>query len=116
MSQGSPPRDKDSQPDDIAAQNALYDLSQLDSASLDQAEPDWDSPHNPSDVLRLEVATYIGHMSAELSRMASKSDLGLLSYFLDMAAVEAREIANRLGLQLHAASSGTGPELDQSLT
>ncbi|MCX7325769.1 MAG: hypothetical protein NTZ14_15345 [Hyphomicrobiales bacterium] len=111
-----PPRDKDSHLDDIAARDALPDLNHLDSTFLVPAEPDWDSPHNPSDLLRLEVATYIGHMSAELGRMASRSELGLLSYFLDMAAAEARESANRLGLELHAARSANSLEQDQTLT
>ena len=42
-------------------------------------------------VLRLEVASYNAQMSAELAGMARNSDLSLLSYFLDMAAAEARE-------------------------
>lgn len=47
-------------------------------------------------MLRLEVATYIGQMSAELSTMARNSDMQLLSYFLDMAAAEARAADDQL--------------------
>ncbi len=46
--------------------------------------------------LRLEVVTYITQMSAELSAMARSSEFALLSYFLDMAAAEARESAAKL--------------------
>ncbi len=55
--------------------------------------------------LRLEVATYIAQMSIELSGMARSSDLSLLSYFLDMAAAEARESAGRLDPPVIDASS-----------
>lgn len=48
--------------------------------------------------------------------MASKSDLGLVSYFLDMAAAEAREIADRLGLQLHDARIAAERDTDQTRT
>ncbi|MGL4439971.1 MAG: hypothetical protein ACRCUE_11935 [Bosea sp. (in: a-proteobacteria)] len=47
-------------------------------------------------ILRLEVATYIGQMTAELATMARNSDLPLLSYFLDMAAAEARAADDKL--------------------
>jgi hypothetical protein len=50
-----------------------------------------------SDLLRLEVATYICQMSGELGRMARGSDMPLLSYFLDMATAEARDFAEKLG-------------------
>lgn len=47
-------------------------------------------------LLRHEVAIYITQMSAELSAMARSSEFTLLSYFLDMAAAEARESADKL--------------------
>ncbi|MCX7341362.1 MAG: hypothetical protein NT037_12735 [Hyphomicrobiales bacterium] len=39
----------------------------------------------------------------------------MLSCVLDMAAAEARESANRLGLQLHAATPLTNSDPDQTL-
>ena len=68
--------------------------------------------------LRLEVATYITQMSAELSAMARSSEFALLSYFLDMAAAEARESAGKLN---HAIGDATSDEprshkADQTLT
>ncbi len=42
------------------------------------------------DVLKVEVACYIAEMSGEMSRMARASGFHLLSYFLDMAAAEAK--------------------------
>ncbi len=116
MSQGVPPRDENSPLDDITARDILSDVGHLDFPYPIAAEPGWDSPHDPSELLRLEVATYIGHMSAELGRMASNSELTLLSYFLQMAAAEARESANRLGLQMHAATPLTNSDPGQTLT
>lgn len=56
--------------------------------------PDIETPQtvaeNTKTRLNLEVAAYICQMSAELSAMARNSELSLLSYFLDMAAAEAR--------------------------
>lgn len=46
-------------------------------------------------LIQHETAHYIAQMSNELSAMARGSELSLLSYFLDMAAAEAREIATR---------------------
>lgn len=46
--------------------------------------------------LHLEVVTYIGQMSAELSTMARNSAMPLLSYFLDMSAAEARSTEGQL--------------------
>jgi hypothetical protein len=61
---------------------------------------DREPPLAPQDyasaVLRLEVATYISQMSTELSTMARNSDMPLLSYFLDMAAAEARSTDGKL--------------------
>lgn len=48
-------------------------------------------------ILRFEVAAYITQMCAELGAMARSSEFALLSYFLDMAAAEARESAGKLG-------------------
>lgn len=42
-----------------------------------------------------EIAHYIGQISAELSTMARKSDLGLLAYFLQMAHAEARALSRK---------------------
>lgn len=42
-----------------------------------------------------EIAHYIGQISAELSTMARKSDLGLLAYFLQMAHAEARTLSRK---------------------
>ena len=47
-------------------------------------------------MLRLEVAAYIAQMSSELGAMAKGADLTLLSYFLEMAAAEARESSTNL--------------------
>jgi len=54
-------------------------------------------------------------MTAELAAMARGSELGLLSYFLDMATAEAREAASKLGVTLHA-SPPMSPLDDQALT
>ena len=63
-----------------------------------------------TNILRLEVANYITQMSAELSAMARSSEFALLSYFLDMAAAEARESAGKL---CHAIGDD-GPDEPQS--
>jgi hypothetical protein len=42
-----------------------------------------------------EIAHYIAQMTAELSTMARKSDLGLLAYFLQMAHAEARTLSRK---------------------
>lgn len=47
-------------------------------------------------MMRQEVAIYSADMSAELAKMARSANLHLLSYFLDMAAAEARSAADRL--------------------
>lgn len=78
------------------------------SQDLSQSEAD-------AALLRLEVASYIGQMTAELAAMARGSELGLLSYFLDMATAEAREAASKLGFTLHA-SAPMSPLDDQALT
>ncbi len=52
------------------------------------------------DLLRLEIATYVGQMCVELSAMAKASEMNLLSYFLDMGAAEARDAASRLNAAL----------------
>lgn len=46
-------------------------------------------------VLKVEVAHYIAEMSEEMSRMAKASGHHLLSYFLDMAAAEARSASEK---------------------
>jgi hypothetical protein len=68
--------------------------------------------------LRLEVATYITQMSAELSAMARSSEFALLSYFLDMAAAESRENAEKLSHIMGDGSSDQPriPKPDQTLT
>jgi hypothetical protein len=63
-------------------------------------------------MLRLEVATYIGQMSAELSVMARNSEMPLLSYFLDMAAAEARGTDGQLR---DALTLGSEPENDTAI-
>jgi len=42
-----------------------------------------------------EIAHYIGQITAELSTMARRSDLGLLAYFLQMAHAEARALSRK---------------------
>lgn len=73
--------------------------------------PSLSLPHTPQDhsrsVLRLEVAAYISQMSAELSAMARNSEMPLLSYFLDMAAAEARATDDQLR---HALKLGPDPD------
>ena len=52
----------------------------------------------PDDVqlIQYETACYIAQMSTELGAMARGAELSLLSYFLDMAAAEAREVAGKI--------------------
>jgi len=52
--------------------------------------------HGRFDASPQEIAHYIGQISAELSTMARKSDLGLLAYFLQMAHTEARALSRKL--------------------
>lgn len=63
-------------------------------------------------MLRLEVATYINQMSAELAIMARNSEMPLLSYFLDMAAAEARSADGQLRQALNV---GADPDSRSSL-
>jgi hypothetical protein len=51
-----PPRDKASYLDEITERGALSDLFHLGMTYHVEAEPGWDSPHDPSELLRLEVA------------------------------------------------------------
>ncbi|HEV3247542.1 MAG TPA: hypothetical protein VG124_10105 [Beijerinckiaceae bacterium] len=51
--------------------------------------------HGRFDATPQEIAHYIGQISAELSTMARKSDLGLLAYFLQMAHAEARALSRK---------------------
>jgi hypothetical protein len=72
-------------------------------------------------LLRLEVATYISQMCAELGAMARNSELSLLSYFLEMATAEAREASQKLSADMHgpdAGAFGTGqaPRGDEART
>lgn len=60
---------------------------------------------NATAVLRAEVVLYIAQMSAELSVMARNSEMSLLSYFLDMAAAEARAA----GEAMHETLDGSAP-------
>jgi hypothetical protein len=52
---------------------------------------------NPEDVaqLKVEVSRYIAAMSAELAGMARTANLDILTYFLDMARLEAEVSAQR---------------------
>ncbi len=59
--------------------------------------------------MRQEVAFYAADMSAELAKMARTANLHLLSYFLDMAAAEARSAGDRLARGLPLEASGSGP-------
>jgi len=52
-------------------------------------------PHGRFDATPQEIAHYIGQITAELSTMARKSDLGLLAYFLQMAHAEARTLCRK---------------------
>lgn len=47
-------------------------------------------------MLRLEVAAYIAQMSSELGTMAKGAELTLLSHFLEMATIVARESSTNL--------------------
>lgn len=67
-------------------------------------------------LLKLEVAIYVGQMSAELSAMARRSDMALLSYFLDMAAAEARDAAEKQDRMLHLGGGMTDAAQDQPIT
>jgi hypothetical protein len=57
------------------------------------------SPENETDqrgdgaLEREEAARYIAALTTELSAIARRADLGLLTYFLEMARMEAQEIA-----------------------
>ena len=51
--------------------------------------------HGRFDASPQEIAHYIGQITAELSTMARKSDLGLLAYFLQMAHAEARALSRK---------------------
>ncbi len=52
---------------------------------------------NPEDTaqLKVEVSRYIAAMSAELAGMARAANLDILTYFLDMARLEAEVSAQR---------------------
>jgi hypothetical protein len=58
-----------------------------------------------ADVIKLELASYIQQMSHELSTMAKRSNMTVLSYFLDMAAAEARDVGTGLGQKLYAGAT-----------
>lgn len=45
--------------------------------------------------LRAEIAGYIAFMTAEMATMARKADFELLTYFLEMARIEANTRAQR---------------------
>lgn len=45
------------------------------------------------DQFNLETALYVAEMSSELARMARSARLELVAYFLEMAALEARSLA-----------------------
>ena len=51
--------------------------------------------HGRFDATPQEIAHYISQISAELSTMARRSDLGLLAYFLQMAHAEARALSRK---------------------
>jgi hypothetical protein len=64
--------------------------------TLSSANSQLPSQDYAKSMLRLEVATYISQMTAELATMARNSDMPLLSYFLDMASAEARTTDDHL--------------------
>jgi hypothetical protein len=70
-----------------------HESLQAASAGAAQGTPPFDEERA---MLRLEVAAYIAQMSSELGTMAKGADLTLLSYFLEMAAAEARESSANL--------------------
>jgi hypothetical protein len=57
-------------------------------------------PHEADDPERASLARYIADMVAELSKMAQGAEMPLLSYFLDLARIEA---------EAEARAGGEGP-------
>jgi hypothetical protein len=84
------------------------------SASLAEPVADPDGSAGEAEaIMRQEVAIYAADMSAELAKMARTANLHLLSYFLDMAAAEARSAADRLAQGLPLDSSA--PRISNSI-
>jgi hypothetical protein len=61
-------------------------------------------------LIQHETAHYIAQMSNELSALARGAELSLLSYFLEMAAAEAREIATRTQAGIEEPPFGDGSQ------